>query len=85
MTRLDDMLEQLRDRPAPAALMEIDASALVRIARSREQSIVRNGLALAGAVAVLIGAAGSLASPAQASGKPLFGIPDTAPSRLLAE
>lgn len=83
MTELDDILQQMRGRPTPAALADIDACALVRVARSRDRDVVRNGLALAGAVAVLIGAAGSLALPAQASGRPLFGIPDTAPSQLL--
>lgn len=83
MTRLDDVLEQMRGRPAPAALAQIDACALVRVARARERGVARNGLALAGAVAVLIGAAGSLSPSDKVSAKPLFGIPETAPSQLL--
>lgn len=84
MTRLDDILEEIRGRPTPAALADIDAGALVRIARSRERGMARNALALASAVAVLIGAAGSLPPSAEASSGPLFGVPDTAPSQLLS-
>jgi hypothetical protein len=85
MTTVDQLLEQMRDAPPHAGLSAIGAGVVEGAMRLREQRVSRRGLALAGAIALVIGAGGSLVPTAPASASPLFGIPASAPSHLLAD
>lgn len=85
MTTVDQLLEQMRDVPPHAALDALGAGVVESAMRLREQQMSRRGIALAGAIALVIGVVGSLVPTAPASASPLFGIPASAPSHLLAD
>lgn len=85
MTDLDHLLQQLGAEPAPDRLTGLDEAVLAGLGRRRERDLARRSLALAGGVALVVGAAsaGLPAAPAQA--EPLLGMPAAAPSHLLVD
>jgi hypothetical protein len=85
MSDLDEMLKHLGAQPLPAALAGVDAAVFAGLAHRRETQVARRALALAGGVAVLVGAAGALMPAASASAEPLLGLPEAAPSHLLVD
>jgi len=85
MTTVDQLLEQMRDAPPHARLSAMGEGVVESAMRLREQRMSRRGIALAGAIALVIGVAGSLVPSAPASASPLFGIPASSPSHLLAD
>lgn len=84
MTQLDTILESLRVVPAPDALAAIEPGVFAGVALQRERAVSRRGLVLAGAISMLIGVSASLAPASEARAGPMFGIPASAPSHLLA-
>lgn len=85
MTDLDPIFRHLHDIAEPDALARLDARVLASIARKREQAVAQKGLALASAIALVIGASFSIVPAGEARATPLFGMPEAAPSRLLAD
>lgn len=85
MTTVDELLEQMRNAPPPAGLGGIGAGVVESAMELRERRMSRRGVALASAIALVIGVAGSLVPSAPAGASPLFGIPAAAPSHLLAD
>lgn len=85
MSELDNMLLRLGAEPVPDSLADMDGAVLAGVGRHRERQTARRTMALAGCVAVLVGAAGTVAPSAPASAEPLLGMPDAAPSRLLVD
>ncbi len=83
MTKLDSHFAQLREAPFPAGLDGIEQQVFAGITTQREATIARRGLALAGAVSLVIGLSASLVPVNEARAEPLFGVPAEAPSRLL--
>jgi hypothetical protein len=84
MTQLDTILQSLRAAPAPDDLAAIDPGVFAGVALQREKAVSRQGLVLAGAISMVIGASASLVSASEARADPIFGIPAYAPSHLLA-
>ena len=85
MSNLDDLLARLRDAPPPAGLATLDTSVMTDLTRRRETIEARGGLALAGAIAIVVGVGGTLIPGTPAAAEPLLGVPSAAPSHLLAE
>ena len=85
MTELDELLGRLGSEPPPEALLALDGAVLAGMGQRREAGFARRGLLLAGGVAVLVGLAGTFAPAAPASAEPLLGLPEAAPSHLLAD
>lgn len=85
MADLDDILGALRARSAPPALARINDGVMQGFAAQREAAAARRGMAMAIAVAAVVGVAGSIAPAAPAQAEPLFGVPSVAPSQLLAD
>lgn len=85
MTDLDHLLQQLGTEPLPERLAALDGVVLAGLGRRRERDLARRSLALAGGVALVVGAAsaGLPGTPAQA--EPLLGMPAAAPSHLLVD
>jgi hypothetical protein len=83
MTKLDSQFAQLRKAPLPDGLDVIEQRVFRGIARRREAAISRRGLMLAGAVSLVIGLSTSIVPVEEARAEPLFGVPASAPSRLL--
>ncbi len=84
MTQIDNALETLRAAPAPDALAAIETGVFAGMALQREKAVSRRGLMLAGAISMVIGVSASLVPASEARAGPLFGIPASAPSHLLA-
>jgi hypothetical protein len=84
MSELDSMLNMLREEPCDSRLEALDAAVMAGLARRRESGMTQRGLALAGLVAVVVGVTSSLAAQAPRPAQPLLGVPDAAPSHLLA-
>jgi hypothetical protein len=84
MSNLDDALLQLAAVPVPTFLGEIDGVVIAGAARRRESSAARRAMALAGGIAVLVGVAGTILPAAPANAEGLLGVPEAAPSHLLA-
>jgi hypothetical protein len=85
MSDLDDLLADMRNAPAPARLSALDALVMTGLARRRETIEARRGLALAGAIAIVVGVGGALVPGTPAAAEPLLGLPSAAPSHLLAD
>lgn len=89
MSELDDILLRLGAEPAPAGLAGIEQPVMAGLGRRREAQLARSAtmrtLAVAGCVAMLVGTAGTLLPAAPASAEPLLGVPEAAPSHLLAD
>ena len=85
MSHLDDLLIHLRDATPPAGLASLESSVMSGLARRRETIEARRGLALAGAIAIVVGVGGTLIPGTPAAAEPLLGVPSAAPSHLLAE
>lgn len=89
---MDDIFALLRDEPIPDVLGRLDGAILSDLALERERVRGRRGMALACAVAALVGLWGGLALPTSLTGRssfhanadPVLGIPASAPSHLLA-
>jgi hypothetical protein len=84
MNDVDEMLSMLRGEPLPAALGTIDGPVLAGFAAGREQRTGRRSLALACAVAAVVGLWGGFSAPERAPDRSLLAIPAAAPSHLLA-
>ena len=84
MTQLDTVLQSLSAAPAPDALAAIETGVFAGVALQRERTVSRQGLVLAGAISMVIGASASLLPASDARADPIFGIPANAPSHLLA-
>ena len=85
MSELDDLLAALRDQPVHAGLAAIDGSVLTGLAHRREAAVSRRGMALAGLVAIAVGASTNLMPGAAIAAEPLLSVPANAPSHLLAD
>ncbi|CDO35222.1 hypothetical protein [Novosphingobium sp. KN65.2] len=85
MDDLERFIAQLRDEPVPARLGALENSVMAGLKTARERLVARRGIALACAVAGLIGLWGGLAMPGAPTGHedPLLGLPAAAPSHLL--
>lgn len=88
MNDVDEMLSMLRGEPLPAALGTIDGPVLAAFVAGRERATGRRSLALACAVAAVVGLWGGLgggfSAPERAPDRSLLAIPAAAPSHLLA-
>ena len=84
MTQLDIVLQSLRAAPAPDALGAIEPGVFAGVALQREKAVSRRGLVLAGAISMMIGVSASFIPASEARAGPMFGIPVSAPSHLLA-
>ena len=84
MTDLDPLFERLRDTPAPEALAGIESRVVAGVARRREHHVFYRGLALVSAIALVVGISSNVFTTGEARAAPLFGVPDAAPSHLLA-
>jgi hypothetical protein len=85
MSDIDQLLATLRAAPLHDGLAAIDAPVMAGLVRRRETVEARRGLALAGAIAICVGAVGTLVPGSSASAEPLLGVPSAAPSHLLAD
>lgn len=85
MTELDTLLGRFAEEPIPGELAALDGAVLAGLGMRREARTARRALMLAGGVAVLVGMAGTLGSASPASAEPLLGVPEAAPSHLLAD
>jgi hypothetical protein len=83
MTKLETHFARMREAPLPGALDSIDAGVFAGIAAQQEAGMTRRGLALAGAVSLVIGLSASLVPANEARAEPLLGVPAQAPSNLL--
>lgn len=84
MTQLDTVFQSLRAASAPDALGAIESAVFAGVAMQREKAVSRRALVLAGAISMLIGISASLVPASEARAGPMFGIPASAPSHLLA-
>ncbi len=85
MPNTDDLLASLAIEPLPPALQDIAPEVMIRLSRRLEARSARRGLAMAGLIAVTVGAAGGLLPRSDAyAAAPLLGPPAQAPSNLLA-
>lgn len=86
MNDLDQMLSKLRGEPVPHALTTIDGAVIAGIALGRERLAGRRSVALACAVAAVVGLWGGLSAPGHTIDRDhsLLAIPAAAPSHLLA-
>jgi len=85
MADLDTILGTLGAQALPPALAALDDRVLQGMAARREAGVARRGMAMAVAVAAVVGIVGSIAPAAPAQAEPLFGVPSGAPSQLLGE
>ncbi len=84
MSDLDEMLMRLGAEPVPEALAGLDQVVFVGVGKRRERQLSRRTLALAGGVAIFVGIGSAVAPAGTPNAEPLLGMPDAAPSRLLA-
>lgn len=85
MANIDDILGALAAKAPPPALSSLESDVFQGLARHCEQATARRGMVLAVAAAAVVGIAGSIAPAAPAQAEPLFGVPQSAPSHLLAD
>ena len=89
MSELDDLLMTLRAAPVPAGLAGLNAPVMAGLASARaaaaETRVSRQGMAMAGIVAILVGTAGTVLPGTPAAAEPLLGVPASAPSHLLTD
>lgn len=85
MTQLDDLLERFGAEPAPPALAAIDGAVMAGLSQRRESRMSRRTMVLAGCVAAIVGIGGTLVPAGSANAEQLLGVPDAAPSHLLAD
>lgn len=85
MSDLDHLLAHLREAPSHAGLAALDGPVMAGLARHRERLEARRGLVLASAIAILVGAGATVVPGSSASAEPLLGVPQAAPSHLLAD
>lgn len=85
MTQLDHLLLQLGSEPLPDRLAGLDDAVLAGLGQRRERDLARRSFALAGGVALVVGAASAGLPGAPARAEPLLGMPAAAPSHLLAD
>lgn len=85
MTKLDDVLQHMGAEPAPPALALLDGAVIAGLGQRREARTARRTLVLAGCVSVLVGLGETLVPTSSASAEQLLGVPDAAPSHLLAD
>ncbi|MDP3552172.1 MAG: hypothetical protein Q8R81_17455 [Novosphingobium sp.] len=84
MADIDDLLGALAAK-TPPALVALESQVFQGLAQRREQAAARRGMVLAVAAAAVVGIVGSVAPSAPAQAEPLFGVPQDAPSHLLAD
>lgn len=84
MADIDQLLGALANT-APPALVTLENEVFQGLAQRREQATARRGMVLAVAAAAVVGIVGSVAPSAPAQAEPLFGVPQDAPSHLLAD
>lgn len=84
MADIDDLLGALAAK-APPAFATLESDVFQGLARHREQATARRGMVLAVGVAAMVGVVGAIAPAAPAQAEPLFGVPQSAPSHLLAD
>ncbi|MCJ2180930.1 hypothetical protein [Novosphingobium album (ex Hu et al. 2023)] len=84
MRHLDSVLADIRDCPVPPELDGIDEQVFTGMAQLRERKTAVRSVALASAVALLVGVWTGNPQPGP-SGQTLLGVPATAPSSLLAD
>lgn len=84
MTDLDPLFEHLRDAPVPEGLARIEPRVVAGVARRRERNASYRGLALVSAISLVVGISSNLFPASEARASSLFGVPDAAPSHLLA-
>lgn len=85
MADIDNLLTALANAAPPPSLAALESEVLQGLARRREQATARRGMVLAVAAAAVVGIAGSVTPSAPAQAEPLFGVPQDAPSHLLAD
>lgn len=85
MADIDDLLGALAAKSPPPALGLLENDVFQGLAQRRERSTARRGMVLAVAAAAVVGIVGSIAPSAPAQAEPLFGVPQSAPSHLLAD
>ncbi len=85
MADIDDLLGALAAKAPPSALAKLESDVFQGLAQRREQATARRGMMLAVTAAAVVGIAGSIAPAAPAQAEPLFGVPQSAPSHLLAD
>jgi phosphoribosylcarboxyaminoimidazole (NCAIR) mutase len=85
MSNTDALLLSLAAEPLPAELQGIKPEVMSRLLRRLEARGARRSLAMAGLIAIAVGAANGLSPPSDAyAAQPLLGVPAQAPSNLLA-
>lgn len=85
MADIDDLLGALAAKAPPSALATLESDVFQGLAQRHEQATARRGMMLAVTAAAVVGIAGSIAPAAPAQAEPLFGVPQSAPSHLLAD
>jgi hypothetical protein len=85
MNDIDQLLAGMRAAPLHDGLAAIDGAVMAGVARRREATEARRGLALAGAIAICVGTVATLVPGSPASAEPLLGMPRAAPSHLLVD
>ncbi|MCX7284782.1 MAG: hypothetical protein NTX28_12195 [Novosphingobium sp.] len=85
MADIDDLLGALAAKAPPPALASLESDVFLGLARHRERATARRGMVLAVAAAAVVGIVGAVAPAAPAQAEPLFGVPQDAPSKLLAD
>lgn len=85
MNDIDLMLLTLRDKPLPGDLSALDDKVLGSLAGLRDRQSARRAMALAIGVAGFVGLGFGIGAGSPASAEPLLGMPQAAPSHLLAD
>lgn len=85
MSELDALLGRFAEEPLPGALAVMDGAVLAGLGKRLESRTASRALVLAGGVSLLVGLAGTFGTASSASAEPLLGIPEAAPSHLLAD
>ena len=85
MADIDDLLGALAAKALPQALTSMESEVFQGLVLRRERATARRGMVMAVAAAAVVGIAGSVAPAAPAQAEPLFGVPQSAPSHLLAD
>jgi len=85
MNDIDLMLLTLRDEPLPRDLSALDENILGSLAGLRDRQSARRAMVLAIGLAGFVGLTVGIGAGSPASAEPLLGMPQAAPSHLLAD
>ena len=85
MNDIDLMLLTLRDEPLPGDLSALDENVLGSLAGLRDRQSARRAMVLAIGLAGFVGLTVGIGAGSPASAEHLLGMPQAAPSHLLAD